>query len=730
VSWTQSWINRGRGVAERRRQLYGLDVPEALTRILAREEGRLGALDTFRLLAFIAFGSHRGRLTLLYKHLADLDTPRKARKIESLAGALGEKLSPRARLITGHFERRCYSRDLGRIPSFLEKLLFRTTPTLVAQPGGEEDIARILAFAAERQIAVLPRGVSSSAFGGVIPTRGGIVLDLSRMTEILEISPAALSARVQPGVRWGDLAITLDRVGLAPVTTPSSRFSTIGGWAATGGVGMESYGFGPFSESIRSARIALPGGDIIARHAENDGLRDFVGTEGQLGVFTELTIDLKRKPALSSPRVFHFQGVAAAFAFLRRVIDARIRPSHVVLFDRERMVEENHFFHDRTGLAENIVEETETVLLHFDDPDQEARLLEAAGPGLSEAPAACARYLWSERYFPLKAQRLGSGLLAAEIVLGARGAPAYIEKARSLAERFGPAPSIEAIFSRTHGGEAECAIIASFLCDPRRKLSYLLHMAVVQLLVRLGARMGGRPYGIGIWNTPFLRARYSPDEMRRLEARKRETDPHSLLNPNKFFRIRTRFFGIPGLLFRPAFFDAALGLLSLLSPVLGRAVRPLRGPASASWRVPAPQAGDGRGLLEESSLRCTYCGSCVSVCPAYQLTGEELVTGRAKLRMAEWLAAREPVAPREALRHFQCIRCGLCEEVCQTRLPLRDCYLVLEGWVERQHGRPVELIRDFLGRVDESQEWITTAFGLDQPEWSPAARAGSKEGAA
>ncbi len=127
---------------------------------------------------------------------------------------------------------------------------------------------------------------------------------------------------------------------------------------------------------------------------------------------------------------------------------------------------------------------------------------------------------------------------------------------------------------------------------------------------------------------------------------------------------------------------------------------------------------------------CIECLACVSVCPAYQLTGEELVTGRAKLRMAESLAARELVAPREALRHFQCLRCGLCEEVCQTRLPLRDCYLVLEGWVARQHGHPAELIRDFLGRVDESQEWTSRAFGLDQPEWSPAPRAASREGAA
>jgi len=87
--------------------------------------------------------------------------------------------------------------------------------------------------------------------------------------------------------------------------------------------------------------------------------------------------------------------------------------------------------------------------------------------------------------------------------------------------------------------------------------------------------------------------------------------------------------------------------------------------------------------------------------------------------MAEsWLGGGE-IRKEEALRPFQCLNCGLCEEVCQTRLPLRDCYRVLERWIERRQGYPVDLVQDFVKRLDADRELIKTVFGLDLPDWSP-----------
>jgi L-lactate utilization protein LutB len=73
----------------------------------------------------------------------------------------------------------------------------------------------------------------------------------------------------------------------------------------------------------------------------------------------------------------------------------------------------------------------------------------------------------------------------------------------------------------------------------------------------------------------------------------------------------------------------------------------------------------------------------------------------------------------EAHAPFQCLHCGLCEEVCQTRLPLRQCYLVLEDWIMNRFGSPVEIVKKFIGKLDSDREYINEVFGLDLPEWSP-----------
>ena len=73
----------------------------------------------------------------------------------------------------------------------------------------------------------------------------------------------------------------------------------------------------------------------------------------------------------------------------------------------------------------------------------------------------------------------------------------------------------------------------------------------------------------------------------------------------------------------------------------------------------------------------------------------------------------------EAHAAFQCLHCGLCEEVCQTRLPLRDCYLVLENWIDERFESPGERLKNFIEKLDHQREFIKSVFGLDLPEWSP-----------
>jgi FAD/FMN-containing dehydrogenase/ferredoxin len=718
MSWNEFLISRARKKATRKKRIYGLEPPPEVEDLLAREGKALNFRESFRLFIYILFKSPQHRLKLIWRHLTDQDTPKRRTRIDRLAQDLQSNMGDACRVVINFFERNNYSRDLARVPPLMEKMLFRTTPILVVQPQNEHSILDILAFCRSRGLAIFPRGAGSFAFGGAVPTRNGIVMDLSPMMRILEVDPAKQTVRVQPGARWADVATKLEPYGLIPVSTPTSRFSTVGGWISTGGMGLDRYAYGNVFESVMGVRVAMPDGSVQELDSRNESIKDLFGTEGQFGILTEVTLRVRPKPHHSGTCLQVFDTPDQAFTFVEQLANHKIHPSHVVYFDKEYMKKENILFSEYTGQVDPIIPDHDTVLLHFESPENEQAFvssLNGDGEQISENRVA-ARYLWSDRYFPLKAQRISPGLLGTEVVIPGAEIPPYMRKVRKLARHFKIKPTIEVIVCRNEENYVHLVIL-SFSCDYSRKLHYVLSLLFIQLMVRMAVRSGGYPYGMGIWNTPFVGSRFGKNRLDKLKRKKREIDPDEILNPNKFFKIKGRFFGIPALFMRPHFFRMILALTHLFAPVLGFAAR-LTGPKrSDTWDVPAADDEHGRSLLHQSSQRCTSCGSCISVCPAYHITKDERVAGRTKLRMAEAMLKGVELETEEAFSPIQCLHCGLCEEVCQTHLPLRECYLVLEDWITARFGSPVETVQKFVERLDSDREYIKEVFGLDLPEW-------------
>jgi FAD/FMN-containing dehydrogenase/ferredoxin len=619
-----------------------------------------------------------------------------------------------------YFERRNYSRDLARVPAIMESALYRTTPYLVVQPKAEEDIVNILAFCRANRLRVFPRGTGSFAFGGAVPTRKGVVIDLSPMMSILEINPQKQTVRLQPGARWADVATKLEAYGLVPKTTPTSRFSTVAGWISTGGMGVDSYAYGPVSDSVLSVRVIRADGSIDQLNSKNKRMKDLFGTEGQLGILTEVILSVRPKPAYSGACLLTFKSPGQAFGFLKKHVGAKCGASHVVYFDREYMKHENTLFSEHLGKTESIVPESDAVLFHFESQDSEEKFLSSINGKLAPVSRnrTAARFLWSERYFPLKAQRIGPGLLGAEVVIPRDEVSKYISRVRNYARHFGIEPTVEVIVCRD-GKHYMYLVIISFSCDYTRFLHYSLSLMFIQLLVRLAVRCGGYPYGIGIWNSPYIGSKFGKKKLARLIGKKQRMDPRELLNPNKFFKIKGRFFGIPAFFFRPVAFRTLLAAAHVSASVLGLITKILKPPVLTRWDVPSKEDKKGKSLLQQCSLRCTSCGSCISVCPAYHIAEDELVTGRAKLRMAEAMEKGVRLRRSEAHALFQCLHCGLCEEVCQTRLPLRECYLVMEEKLEKRFGQATETVQAFVEKLDSNRDYIKDIFGLDLPDWSP-----------
>ena len=185
-------------------------------------------------------------------------------------------------------ERLVYSHDTASLPKMVKQTL-KTVPDAVVQPLNTSDVIFITKFSREHKIPLTPRGAASSGWGGAIPTRGGIVVDFSRMRQILNIDKTKGTIRTEAGAIWKNLEIALNKQGLALRLYPSSAMSaTVGGWVAEGGGGIGSYEYGRISQNLESITIVTPEGEIRTLQGEDMDL--VTDAEGITGMITEVTI--------------------------------------------------------------------------------------------------------------------------------------------------------------------------------------------------------------------------------------------------------------------------------------------------------------------------------------------------------------------------------------------------------------------------------------------------------
>ena len=133
-----------------------------------------------------------------------------------------EKIVGASHVSTDELDLLCYSRDMAPMPDDLLKTYGLTEPDAVVRPGSAEEVASVLRWAAENDVPVTPRAGGSWALGGVIPIEGGVVLDLSRLDEVLEVNAEDGYVRVQACVNWLRLIDSLEKKGLVETFDPPS----------------------------------------------------------------------------------------------------------------------------------------------------------------------------------------------------------------------------------------------------------------------------------------------------------------------------------------------------------------------------------------------------------------------------------------------------------------------------------------------------------------------------
>jgi len=232
--------------------------------------------------------------------------------------------------------------DLIRI----RRRIFPQAPDAVLFPGNEKELEKIVAWAAENEIALVPWGGGTSVVGGVEATvsenqKGLVALDLKRMNRVIKIDRESMLADCEAGIRGPKLEQELQKSGLTLSHYPESfEYSSLGGWVATRSAGQQSTKYGKIEEMVESIRLITPTGWIETPHvpaAANGPDLDqlMIGSEGILGVISRVRIRLKSIPEQRFYTALLFRSFQDGGAVVRKILQSGILPATIRLSDAE-----------------------------------------------------------------------------------------------------------------------------------------------------------------------------------------------------------------------------------------------------------------------------------------------------------------------------------------------------------------------------------------------------------
>jgi len=226
---------------------------------------------------------------------------------------------------------------------------YRRLPMIAVLPATEQEVAKVLAICFEAGVPVVARGAGTGLSGGALPLGDGVLLSLAKLKQILAIDPLARTARVQPGVRNLAISEAVSKYGLYYAPDPSSQIAcSIGGNVAENSGGVHCLKYGLTVHNILKLRVATIEGDILEIGSEAldapgyDLLALMTGSEGLLGVVTEITVKLTPTPEQATVVMAAFDDVLRAGDAVASIIAAGIVPAGLEMMDQlaTRAVEE------------------------------------------------------------------------------------------------------------------------------------------------------------------------------------------------------------------------------------------------------------------------------------------------------------------------------------------------------------------------------------------------------
>jgi glycolate oxidase len=422
--------------------------------------------------------------------------------------------------------------------------LFHALPDVVVHPADTAQVARILALATAERVPVVPRGAGSNLCAATVATRGGIVLVLTRLNRILEVSVDELLARVEPGVTTATLAGAVNAVGLLYPPDPGSHtVATIGGNVATNAGGLRGLKYGVTRNYVLGLTAVLATGEVIRTGgrlwkdvAGYDLTRLLTGSEGTLAVITEVTVALLPKPATSGTGIAYFPSLAAAGRAVSRVLRNGIVPATLEFLDQRCIDAVERYAH--LGLRTD----AGALLLFGDDGDESVvdKHLGRIGQACTDegaievtiaGDAARSDALLAARRCSLPAlSRLGALTILEDASVPRPRLAEMVQRIDAIADEH---RVTIATFGHAGDGNLHPTCVLPDAADRhaigRAEAAFADIFAAA---MELGGTITGE-HGVGAAKLPYLAARLGDDQIALLRRIKAAFDPAGILNPGK-----------------------------------------------------------------------------------------------------------------------------------------------------------------------------------------------------
>lgn len=416
---------------------------------------------------------------------------------------------------------------------------FGRQPGLVLRPRTRDEIVAIVKVAAQHDVSLVTRGGASNCSAGVMADSHRVVIDLTKMNQVLEIDPEARTARVQPGVINSDLQERLAPHKLVFSPDPvSAHLATIGGNIIENAGGPHALKYGVTYNHVLAVEAVLADGSVVQFSADDDGpdlLGVLIGSEGTLGILTEATVALRPIPPVTRSLMGSFDTARDATETIAAIIQTGTVPAAVEWLDRAGIAGLQQF--TDTGYP---TDADAIVLIDVDgtadEVDRDAQIVEkllrerAVEVRRADDDDARAKLWYGRLHAPDAVVHSGKGFFIGDVTVPRQHIPEMQQAIQDAAQRHSDALLFIAVTGHAGDGDLHPT---TFYDKENPKAAAALEAAnneIIEAALRLGGTITGE-HGVGTEKIQFMTKRFTPVEIAAQRIIKQVFDPAQRFNP-------------------------------------------------------------------------------------------------------------------------------------------------------------------------------------------------------